>query len=129
MSCGPRTAEKKIICGARVAPKGGYWQGEAPSLVRHILVSWRWRPLVPTRFSPHLAPCDTDGPAGSTRWPFFFIGLQRLSGMVNYVGAGNCRTIARHPLVGRCCLARRPLFLFRDGKEEMGGEVPRDCSA
>ena len=27
MSCGPRTAEEKIICGAGAAPKGGYMDG------------------------------------------------------------------------------------------------------
>ena len=44
--------------------------------------------------------------------------------MLNGAGAGNCRRIARHPSVGRCRPAQRPLCLCRDGKEEMGGEVP-----
>ena len=43
--------------------------------------------------------------------------------MVNGMGAGNCQMIARHPPVGRCRPARRPLCLCRDRKEEMGGEV------
>ena len=44
--------------------------------------------------------------------------------MVNGVGAGNCRRIARHPSVDRCRPAQRPLCLCRDGKKEMDGEVP-----
>ena len=44
--------------------------------------------------------------------------------MVNSAGARNCWRIARHPLVDRYRLAQRPLYLCRDGKEEMGGEVP-----
>ena len=43
---------------------GWYWQGEAPSPIKHILVSWRWRSLVHAGFSPHPTPCNTDGPAG-----------------------------------------------------------------
>ena len=54
---------------------GWYWRGEAPSLVRHILVSWRWQSLVPAGFSPHPAPCDIDGPAESVRWPFSKLGF------------------------------------------------------
>ena len=49
---------------------GQYWWGEAPSPVRHILVSWHWRSLVPAGFSAHLTLCNTDGPVGSARWPF-----------------------------------------------------------
>ena len=44
--------------------------------------------------------------------------------MENCAGAGNCQRIARHPPVGRCRPAQRPLCLCRDGKQEMGGEVP-----
>ena len=44
--------------------------------------------------------------------------------MVNGVGVGNCQRIARHPSVGRCRPAQLPLCIYRDGKEEMGGEVP-----
>ena len=44
--------------------------------------------------------------------------------MENDAGAGNFRRIAHHPLVGRCRLAERPLYLYRDGEQEMGGEVP-----
>ena len=43
--------------------------------------------------------------------------------MVNGAGARNFRKIARHPPVGRCRPAQRPLCLFRDGKEEMGGQI------
>ena len=68
MSCGPRTAEAKIICGAGAAPKGWYMvgtgRGKSPSPVRHILVSWRGRSLVSVGFSPYPTPCDTDEPAG-----------------------------------------------------------------
>ena len=56
--------------------------------------------------------------------PFFYIGLPQCSGMVNGAGAGNFRRIARHPLVGRCRSAQQPLCLCRDGKEEIGGQVP-----
>ena len=44
--------------------------------------------------------------------------------MENGAGAGNCQRIARHPLVGRCRPGQRPLCLYRDGKQKMGGEVP-----
>ena len=44
--------------------------------------------------------------------------------MVNGGGAGNCRKIARHPLVDRCRPARQPLCLCRDGIAEMGGQAP-----
>ena len=40
-------------------------------MVRHISMSWCWRSLVPARFPPYPTPCDTNGPAGSARWPFF----------------------------------------------------------
>ena len=84
MSCGPQTAEEKIICRAGAAPKGGYIDGtgggDAPRPVGYILVSWRWRPLVHVGFSPHLAPCDTDGPAGSARWPFSILGIHDVRG-------------------------------------------------
>ena len=43
--------------------------------------------------------------------------------MVNGAGGGNCRRIAHHLLVDRYRPEQRPLFLCRDGKEEMGGEV------
>ena len=55
---------------------GWYWRGESPSLVKHILVSLHWRSLVPAGFSLHPAPCDTDGPVGSARWPFFRLGFR-----------------------------------------------------
>ena len=54
----------------------------------------------------------------------FYIGLPRLSGMVNGVGAGNCWRTVHHPPVDRCCPAQRALCLCQDGKEGMGGEVP-----
>ena len=44
--------------------------------------------------------------------------------MENGAKAGNCRRIARHPPVGRCRQKQRPLCLCRDGKQDMGGEVP-----
>ena len=44
--------------------------------------------------------------------------------MENGTGAGNCQRIAHHPPAGRCHPAQRPLCLYQDGKEEMGGEVP-----
>ena len=94
-----------------------YWLGEAPRPVGHICVSWRWRSLVPAGFSLHPAPCDTDGPAGSTRWPF-----SRL--VFHGAGAGSCRRIARHPPAGRCHPLHRPVCLCQDGKQEMGGKVP-----
>ena len=59
---------------------GWYWPGEAPSSVRHILVSWRGRSLVPAGFSPHPTPCDTDGPAGSARRPFSRMGFHGVQG-------------------------------------------------
>ena len=74
MSCGPRTTGEKNHFQSGGGPKGRvhrwYWRGEAPSPVRHILVSWRWGLLVPDGFFPHPAPCDIDGPAGSARCPF-----------------------------------------------------------
>ena len=44
--------------------------------------------------------------------------------MENGAKAGNCRRIARHPPVGRCHPAQQPLCLCRDGKRDVGGEVP-----
>ena len=44
--------------------------------------------------------------------------------MVNGVGVGNYRRIARHPPVGRCRSVQGPLYLCWDGKEEIGEEVP-----
>ena len=55
---------------------------------------------------------------------FFLSGLPRRSGMVNGARAGNCRRIIHHPLVDQHRPAQRLLYLFRDGKEEMGREVP-----
>ena len=48
----------------------GTGPGRPPSLVGHILVSWRGRSLVPAGLSPHLMPSDTDGPVESARRPF-----------------------------------------------------------
>ena len=67
------------------SPDGGgdaHWGGggDAPRPVVYILVSWHWRSLVPAGFSPHLAPCDTDGPAGSARWPFSRLGFRGVRG-------------------------------------------------
>ena len=80
----PRTAEEKIICGVGVALKGEYIDGTGggipPGPVGHILVSWRWRSLVPAGFSPHPAPCDIDGPVGSVRWPFSRLGFRSVRG-------------------------------------------------
>ena len=44
--------------------------------------------------------------------------------MVDDAGAGNCRRIAHHLPIDRYRPTQRPIFLWRDGKEEMGGEVP-----
>ena len=60
---------------------GWYWRGEAPSSVRHILVSWRWRLLVLVGFPLHPAPCDIDGPARSARWPFSRLGFRDVRGL------------------------------------------------
>ena len=57
-----------------------YWPGEAPSPVRHILVSWRGRSLVPVGFSPYPTPCNTDGPVGSARRPLSRIGFHDVQG-------------------------------------------------
>ena len=43
--------------------------------------------------------------------------------MVNGVGAESCRKITRHPLVGQCRRVQRPLCLYQDEMEEVGGEV------
>ena len=99
----PRRRRKKLFA-ERGRPEGRVhrWQrrGDVPRSVGHILVSWRWRSLVPAGFSPHPAPCDTDGPAGSARWPFSRLGFRSVP---RYgAGVGNCRRIARHPPVGRC---------------------------
>ena len=53
-----------------------YWQGEAPRMVVHKWVSWRQRSLVPAGFSPHPAPYDAKGSAGSARWPFSILGFR-----------------------------------------------------
>ena len=60
--------------------QGWYWPGETPSPVGHILVSWRGWSLVSTRFSPHSAPCNTDGLAGSARRPFSRMGFRGVWG-------------------------------------------------
>ena len=69
-------------------------------------------------------PCDTNRPAGSARWPLSRVGFCGGLGMVNSAGVGNFRRIAHHPPADRHCPTHRPLFLFQDGKEGAGGEVP-----
>ena len=59
---------------------GWYWRGEAPSPVRHILMSWRWLTLVFVRFCLYSVPCDGDGPAGSARWPLSRLGFHSVQG-------------------------------------------------
>ena len=49
---------------------GWHWRREAPCPVRHILGSWCRRSLILAGFSPRPMPCNTDGPARPTRWPF-----------------------------------------------------------
>ena len=44
--------------------------------------------------------------------------------MENGANTGNCQRIARHPSVGRCRSAQGPLFLCRDGKQNVDKEVP-----
>ena len=44
--------------------------------------------------------------------------------MVNGAGAVNCRRIIHHLPVDLHRPAQRLLFLYRDGKGELGGEVP-----
>ena len=53
----------------------------------------------------------------------FLSGLPWRSGMVNGAGAGNCRRMTHHPPEDQHRPAQRPLYLCRDGKEEMGWEV------
>ena len=84
MSCGPRTEEAKIVCGAGGGSERRvhvwYWPGETPSLVGHILMSWLGRSLVPAGLSPHLTPSNTNGPARPARRPFLrivFCGVRR----------------------------------------------------
>ena len=55
---------------------------------------------------------------------FFLSRLPRRSGMVNGVGAGNCRRIIHHLPADQYHPAQRLLYLCRDGKEKKGGEVP-----
>ena len=55
---------------------GWYWRGEAPSPVRHILMSWLWLTLVSAGFCLYSAPCDADGPTGSARWPLSRLGFR-----------------------------------------------------
>ena len=43
---------------------------EALCPVRPILGSWGQRLLVLAKLSPHLTPCNTNGPAGPARRPF-----------------------------------------------------------
>ena len=50
--------------------------------------------------------------------------LPRRSGMVNGVGAVNCQRIIHHLPVDLRRPAQRLLYLCRDGKVEIGGEVP-----
>ena len=83
MSCDPRTTEEKIIYDARATLKDGYMEGtgrEKPPARSSILVSWRGLSLVPAGNSPHPMPCDTDGPAGSVRWPFSRLGFRGVRG-------------------------------------------------
>ena len=96
---------------------GWHWWGEAPRPVGHILGSWCWRSLVPAGFSPH--PTSWAGEAA-----FFSSGLPRRSGMVNSAGAVNCQRIIHHLPVDLHRPAQRLLYLCRDGKGELGGEVP-----
>ena len=71
-----------LLCGGDPEGRvhGWYWRGEAPSPVRHILVNWHWWSLVLAGFSPPPAPCNTDGPAGSERWPFPRLGFRGVRG-------------------------------------------------
>ena len=54
---------------------------------------------------------------------FFLSGLPRRSEMVKSAGKGNYRRIINHLPVGRYRPVQRPLFLFRDEKEERGEEA------
>ena len=43
--------------------------------------------------------------------------------MVNAVGAESCQKIIRHPPVGQCRRVQRPLCLYRDEMDEVGGQA------
>ena len=39
-------------------------------------MSWRWLTLASAGFRSYSAPCDVDGPVGSTRWPLSKLGFR-----------------------------------------------------
>ena len=55
---------------------------------------------------------------------FFLSGLPRRSGRANGAGVVNCWRIIHHLWVDLHRSAQRLLYLYWDGKEEIGGEVP-----
>ena len=82
MSCGPRTAAEKIICGAGAIPKGEYMDGTRllaggslqPGQAHINELALADAGLFWVLFV--LGPRDADGPAGSTRWPFSSLGFR-----------------------------------------------------